>query len=738
VRRLALALIGVLGLIGLLPAPARVDAQVAGEFVFVQVAVRQGDGAVLQGPCGELGVIDTNRFRAAEVLAVLDSLGSRELRWIAVSHYDADHLGGIVEVATAPGASVETVYDRGGGADERDTQTYMEYFDWVTSGATTRDPVQIGDTFSLCEGDQEVVFDVVSVGTDGTAAGGVEVSEENDKGVCLKIEFKAFDAATCGDINGTDEGSRSDVESAVASAIGEVDFAKINHHGSAFSSNPTYVNTLAPAAAVVSTGANSFGHPDPEALARWDTQADVYRTQDDANNPVDGNVTVTTDGGASFTITTSASGVNETYPLVEPATCPGFANVAGNHIVGTPDGDVITGTPRRDVICGLEGEDDLTGKGGNDLLLGGNGNDTLRGTSGNDRLRGGGGDDTLRGGKGDDALNGGRGSTIVSRVREQDRFHRARRILRRPPISLRPRLHHPLPPTAIRRTRPYVSHRHRPILTVQTSPSRISRCFRLIHTASMVMATELAVRRRQQLPPLTHRRNWPGALLLAIVLLVAASCDQGGDGGDGSTGATGRTGTGSTGSTGATGETAQPPTETKVPRLGNLQIGRAQMLLERADLDVEIVERYSGKPEGSVLSQDPAQGARVEVGTVVSLVVAKVLPEIPDVIGLTVVQAERSLRRAGFESRVVRSGTSGTPGTITAQAPVAGTGARPGREVRITTPNCTIGYSPCLPPASDYDCAGGTGDGPKYTGRVTVSGSDPYGLDSDNDGVGCE
>jgi hypothetical protein len=47
-------------------------------------------------------------------------------------------------------------------------------------------------------------------------------------------------------------------------------------------------------------------------------------------------------------------------------------------------------------------------------------------------------------------------------------------------------------------------------------------------------------------------------------------------------------------------------------------------------------------------------------------------------------------------------------------------------------------YDPCLPPASDYDCAGGTGDGPEYTGPVRVTGSDPYGLDADGDGYGCE
>jgi hypothetical protein len=49
------------------------------------------------------------------------------------------------------------------------------------------------------------------------------------------------------------------------------------------------------------------------------------------------------------------------------------------------------------------------------------------------------------------------------------------------------------------------------------------------------------------------------------------------------------------------------------------------------------------------------------------------------------------------------------------------------------------GYDPCLPPGPDVDCAGGSGNGPRYVnGPVYVSGDDPYGLDSDNDGVACE
>lgn len=59
-----------------------------------------------------------------------------------------------------------------------------------------------------------------------------------------------------------------------------------------------------------------------------------------------------------------------------------------------------------------------------------------------------------------------------------------------------------------------------------------------------------------------------------------------------------------------------------------------------------------------------------------------------------------------------------------------------------TTPgsNCHPSYEgACLDPSSpDYDCAGGSGDGPDYTGPVRVVGPDDYGLDADGDGYGCE
>jgi hypothetical protein len=53
--------------------------------------------------------------------------------------------------------------------------------------------------------------------------------------------------------------------------------------------------------------------------------------------------------------------------------------------------------------------------------------------------------------------------------------------------------------------------------------------------------------------------------------------------------------------------------------------------------------------------------------------------------------------------------------------------------------SCHPSYSGCLlRNAGDYDCRSGKGNGPNYTGRVQVVGPDVFGLDDDNDGIGCD
>jgi hypothetical protein len=88
---------------------------------------------------------------------------------------------------------------------------------------------------------------------------------------------------------------------------------------------------------------------------------------------------------------------------------------------------------------------------------------------------------------------------------------------------------------------------------------------------------------------------------------------------------------------------------------------------------------------------------------------------------------------------VTHSGSSPI-GTALASAPAKKHHPKKHHKQHKKKTTCDPNYKgACLDPhASDYDCAGGSGNGPKYTGRVTVIGDDHFDLDRDGDGIGCE
>ena len=247
------------------------------------------------------------------------------------------------------------------------------------------------------------------------------------------------------------------------------------------------------------------------------------------------------------------------------------------------------------------------------------------------------------------------------------------------------------------------------------------------------------------------KRGWFWVVVLVVILIAgsAAGLIAAGAGGSQTEAEAGSPSAAIIATPTASPTTASPiPHTARVPNVIGKRIDNATSSLEAVGFVVVVEERLTNAaPEGGVLRQSELPGSRIEVGNTITLTVAKPLPKIPNVVGKTLANARRTLKNAGFEvGKVTQQTSSKRKGTVISQSPDGGTSARPGRTVSLVTAkpapkptsNCTAGYSPCLPPASDYDCAGGSGDGPKYTGRVTVTGSDPYDLDSDTDGVGCE
>lgn len=77
------------------------------------------------------------------------------------------------------------------------------------------------------------------------------------------------------------------------------------------------------------------------------------------------------------------------------------------------------------------------------------------------------------------------------------------------------------------------------------------------------------------------------------------------------------------------------------------------------------------------------------------------------------------------------------PKPAPAPAPKASPAPKPAPAPSTCDPNYA---GQCLKDGiGDYDCSSGSGNGPNYVyGTVRVVGSDPFGLDRDDDGLGCE
>jgi len=102
--------------------------------------------------------------------------------------------------------------------------------------------------------------------------------------------------------------------------------------------------------------------------------------------------------------------------------------------------------------------------------------------------------------------------------------------------------------------------------------------------------------------------------------------------------------------------------------------------------------------EGLVFAQDPTEGTRVDKGTVVTIDVSAGKPEVtvPSVVGQSATDAVAELTRVGLDAQIVEVNSERDEGTVTAQAPNAGTVVVEGTRVRI---NVSKGPKPVTVPS---------------------------------------
>lgn len=244
--------------------------------------IGQGDCCVLKMPGGENFLIDggsSNKKNTAvyQILPYLKNQGIAILDGIFVSHTDQDHISGIEELLELCAQKLTTVRVKNLILPDWDT-TGGEYEKLKMLAEQTGIRVQTVREGNLLK-TKEAQIEILA------PENGADGSDTNEDGMVMKVHFGKFRGLFTGDIG-------AETEKKLLDLMEDVDFLKVAHHGSKYSTCQGFLDVVSPEIAVISCSAkNTYGHPSADTIKKLeDCGAQVEYTMKN------GAITVRTDG----------------------------------------------------------------------------------------------------------------------------------------------------------------------------------------------------------------------------------------------------------------------------------------------------------------------------------------------------------------------------------------------------------------------------------------------------------
>ena len=271
-------------------------APVKGDFEIDVLDVGQGDGIYINSGDGIHYFIDggsTSKSSVGEytILPFLKYKGVGSIDYWFLSHMDEDHVSGVFElleqdykieniVLSAEIPKNDTLVELIGLAEEKGTEIiYMNSGDVLGSKHLRFTCVYPNDSAA------------VHVSSEGEI-------DLNALSLCLLMEYDRDENGVC-DYSGFFGGDISSEQETIIADLGlvkDIDLLKASHHGSRFSSDATFLESLSPKIAVISCSKrNRYGHPSIEAIERIeDVGAEIFYTMNS------GQISISDEGIWSF------------------------------------------------------------------------------------------------------------------------------------------------------------------------------------------------------------------------------------------------------------------------------------------------------------------------------------------------------------------------------------------------------------------------------------------------------